>query len=134
MCPELGLAAVATLHFGKPMARIEQRVEVQMVGMRAAMTTVDLRRIRVFVFGEAERFGSCMIRSLSTLASALLGSSGLFRGQTILALLNAQRMRALPHRQSVTTILYNAAAAIGARYSFRRPIRNCVARQLGYLT
>jgi protein involved in polysaccharide export with SLBB domain len=74
--PELGPVAVAGMRFEELKARIEQRVNEQMIGTQAVVTMGDLRSIRVFVLGEAERPGSYTVSGLSTITNALFASGG----------------------------------------------------------
>ena len=76
MFPELGPVAVAGMRFEELKARIEQRVSEQMIGTQAVVTMGDLRSIRVFVLGEAERPGSYTVSGLSTITNALFASGG----------------------------------------------------------
>ena len=55
---------------------IEQRVSKQMIGSRVSVTIGDLRSIRVFVLGEAEKPGSYTVSGLSTMTNALFVSGG----------------------------------------------------------
>jgi protein involved in polysaccharide export with SLBB domain len=74
--PELGPVAVAGMRFEALKARIEQRVNEQMIGTQAVVTMGDLRSIRIFVLGEAERPGSYTVSGLSTITNALFASGG----------------------------------------------------------
>jgi protein involved in polysaccharide export with SLBB domain len=76
MFAELGPIAVAGLKFDAAKARIEARVSEQMIGTQAIVTLGDLRSIRVFVLGEAERPGSYTVSGLSTITNALFASGG----------------------------------------------------------
>jgi protein involved in polysaccharide export with SLBB domain len=76
MFPELGSIAVAGLKFDAAKARIESRVSEQMIGTQAIVSMGDLRSIRVFVLGEAERPGSYTVSGLSTVTNALFASGG----------------------------------------------------------
>jgi protein involved in polysaccharide export with SLBB domain len=55
---------------------IEQRVAQQLIGSRVSVTMGDLRSIRVFVLGEAEKPGSYTVSGLSTMTNALFVSGG----------------------------------------------------------
>jgi protein involved in polysaccharide export with SLBB domain len=90
MFPELGPVAVAGMRFEELKARIEQRVNEQMIGTQAVVTMGDLRSIRVFVLGEAERPGSYTVSGLSTITNALFASGGI---KTIGSLRNIQLKR-----------------------------------------
>ncbi len=74
--PELGPINVAGRSFDSVAADIEQRVERQMIGVRASVGMGDTRSIRVFVMGEARRPGSYTVSGLSTMTSALYASGG----------------------------------------------------------
>ncbi len=76
MFPELGPIPLAGMRFENAKARIEQRVNEQMIGTEAVVTIGDLRSIRVFVLGEAERPGSYTVSGLSTITNALFASGG----------------------------------------------------------
>ncbi len=90
MFPELGAIAVAGLRFDQAKARIEQKVSEQMIGTEAIVTLGDLRSIRVFVLGEAERPGSYTVSGLATVTNALFASGGV---KTIGSLRNIQLKR-----------------------------------------
>ncbi|MBP6106647.1 MAG: SLBB domain-containing protein [Steroidobacteraceae bacterium] len=76
MFPELGPIAVAGLKFDAAKARIEARVSEQMIGTQAVVAMSDLRSIRIFVLGEAERPGSYTVSGLATITNALFASGG----------------------------------------------------------
>jgi protein involved in polysaccharide export with SLBB domain len=76
MFPELGPIAVAGLRFEDAKARIEARVGEQMIGTQAVVSMGDLRSIRVYVLGEAERPGSFTVSSLATITNAIFVSGG----------------------------------------------------------
>ena len=76
MFPDLGPIAVAGLRFDAAKARIEARVSEQMIGTQAVVSMSDLRSIRIFVLGEAERPGSYTVSGLSTITNALFASGG----------------------------------------------------------
>jgi protein involved in polysaccharide export with SLBB domain len=106
MFPELGPVAVAGMRFEELKARIEQRVAEQMIGTQAVVTMGDLRSIRVFVLGEAERPGSYTVSGLSTITNALFASGGI---KTIGSLRNIQLKRngALVSRLDLYDLLLN---------------------------
>ena len=62
--------------FDAARAAIEQRVAQQMIGTRVSVTMGDLRSIRVFVLGDAEKPGSYTVSGLSTMTNALFVSGG----------------------------------------------------------
>lgn len=76
MFPELGPIVVGGLQFAEARAAIEARVGEQMIGTQAVVTMGDLRSIRVFVLGEAERPGSFTVSGLATMTNALFASGG----------------------------------------------------------
>jgi len=90
MFPELGPIAVSGLRFEAAKARIESRVADQMIGTQAVVTMGDLRSIRVFVLGEAERPGSYTVSGLATVTNALFASGGV---KTIGSLRNIELKR-----------------------------------------
>jgi polysaccharide export outer membrane protein len=74
--PKLGPINVGGLTFQNAQAVIEQRVSAQLIGSRVSVTMGDLRSIRVFVLGEAEKPGSYTVSGLSTMTNALFVSGG----------------------------------------------------------
>ncbi|HWJ06048.1 MAG TPA: SLBB domain-containing protein, partial [Steroidobacteraceae bacterium] len=76
MFPDLGPIAVSGMRFEEVRARIEARVNDQMIGTQAVVSMGDLRSIRVFVLGEAQRPGSYTVSGLSTITNALFVSGG----------------------------------------------------------
>ena len=102
----LGPIAVAGMRFDELKARIEQRVNEQMIGTQAVVTMGDLRSIRIFVLGEAERPGSYTVSGLSTITNALFASGGV---TTIGSLRNIQLKRngALVTRLDLYDLLLN---------------------------
>jgi protein involved in polysaccharide export with SLBB domain len=75
--PELGPLNVGGQSFVRVSADIEQRVERQMIGVRASVAMGDTRSIRVFVMGEANRPGTYTVSGLGTITSALYAAGGL---------------------------------------------------------
>jgi protein involved in polysaccharide export with SLBB domain len=75
--PELGPINVGGRSFESVAAELEQRVERQMIGVRASVSMGDMRSIRVFVMGEANRPGSYTVSGLSTISSALYAAGGI---------------------------------------------------------
>jgi polysaccharide biosynthesis/export protein len=75
--PELGPINVAGRAFERVASDLEQRVERQMIGVRASVSMGDTRSIRVFVMGEAARPGSYTVSGLATITSALYASGGI---------------------------------------------------------
>jgi polysaccharide biosynthesis/export protein len=76
MFPDLGPIAVSGLRFEEARSRIQARVNEQMIGTQAVVSMGDLRTIRVFVLGEAERPGSYTVSGLATITNALFVSGG----------------------------------------------------------
>ncbi len=74
--PKLGPILVSGMTFNEARETIEQRVAKQLIGTRVAVTMGDLRSIRVFVLGEAEKPGSYTVSGLSTMTNALFVSGG----------------------------------------------------------
>jgi polysaccharide biosynthesis/export protein len=74
--PKLGPIMVSNMSFDAARAAIERRVSEQLVGTRASVTMGDLRSIRVFVMGEAEKPGSYTVSGLSSMTNALFVSGG----------------------------------------------------------
>jgi protein involved in polysaccharide export with SLBB domain len=74
--PKLGPIMVSNMSFDAARAAIEHRMSEQLIGTRATVTMGDLRSIRVFVLGEAEKPGSYTVSGLSTMTNALLVSGG----------------------------------------------------------
>ena len=77
--PGIGPIPVAGLTFSQLVHQIQNRVQKQLIGMKASVTLGQLRSIRVFVLGDAERPGSYVVSGLSTLTNALLASGGIDR-------------------------------------------------------
>ena len=74
--PKLGPVMVSGMSFDAARAMIEQRVAKQLIGSHVSVTMGDLRSIRVFVLGEAEKPGSYTVSGLSTMTNALFVSGG----------------------------------------------------------
>src|SRR6266404_2017930 len=74
--PKLGPIMVSNMSFDRARATIEQRVTQQLIGSRVSVTMGDLRSIRVFVLGDAEKPGSYTVSGLSTMTNALFVSGG----------------------------------------------------------
>jgi len=88
--PKLGPIMVSGMSFDSARAQIEQRVAQQLIGTRVSVTMGDLRSIRVFVLGEAEKPGSYTVSGLSTMTNALFVSGGV---KTIGSLRNIELKR-----------------------------------------
>ena len=67
---------VSGMTFDEARETIEERVAKQLIGTRVSVTMGDLRSIRVFVLGEAEKPGSYTVSGLSTMTNALFVSGG----------------------------------------------------------
>jgi polysaccharide export outer membrane protein len=74
--PKLGPISVSGMGFDAARATLEHRVTQQLVGTQVSVTMGDLRSIRVFVLGEAEKPGSYTVSGLSTMTNALFVSGG----------------------------------------------------------
>lgn len=74
--PKLGPIMVSGMTFDAARETIAQRVSKQLIGTRVSVTMGDLRSIRVFVLGEAEKPGSYTVSGLSTMTNALFVSGG----------------------------------------------------------
>src|SRR6266481_5378694 len=74
--PKLGPIMVSNMSFDRARATIEQQVAQQLIGSRVSVTMGDLRSIRVFVLGDAEKPGSYTVSGLSTMTNALFVSGG----------------------------------------------------------
>jgi polysaccharide biosynthesis/export protein len=74
--PKLGPIEVSGMGFDAVRRVLEQRVEKQFIGTHLSVTMGDLRSIRVFVLGEAQKPGSYTVSGLSTMTNALFVSGG----------------------------------------------------------
>jgi polysaccharide export outer membrane protein len=74
--PKLGPINLSGLTFENARAAIEQRVSKQLIGSHVSVTMGNLRSIRVFVLGEAEKPGSYTVSGLSSMTNALFVSGG----------------------------------------------------------
>ena len=74
--PKIGPIMVSDMTFDAARETIEDRVGHQLIGTRVSVTMGDLRSIRVFVLGEAEKPGSYTVSGLSTMTNALFVSGG----------------------------------------------------------
>ena len=74
--PKLGPIMVSGMSFDRARAVIEQNVNEKLIGSRVSVTMGDLRSIRVFVLGEAQKPGSYTVSGLSTMTNALFVSGG----------------------------------------------------------
>ena len=74
--PKLGPIAVSGMGFDAAREVLTHRVSQQLMGTQVSVTMGDLRSIRVFVLGEAEKPGSYTVSGLSTMTNALFVSGG----------------------------------------------------------
>lgn len=74
--PELGPIEVGGISFNDARERIEERVEQQMIGVRANVSMGETRAIQVLVTGEARRQGSYTVSGMATMITALFASGG----------------------------------------------------------
>lgn len=74
--PELGPIQASGMSFDELRSEIEQRVNEQMIGVRASVTMGQLRSLRVFVVGDVLQPGSHSVSSMSTITGALFASGG----------------------------------------------------------
>jgi protein involved in polysaccharide export with SLBB domain len=77
--PELGPVTVAGLPFSEFREDLNQRVKEVLIGTQVSVTMGQLRTIRVFVLGDANRPGSYVVSSLATLSGVLYRSGGVSR-------------------------------------------------------
>jgi polysaccharide export outer membrane protein len=88
--PKLGPISVSGMGFDAARTALEHRVTQQLIGTQVSVTMGDLRSIRVFVLGEAEKPGSYTVSGLSTMTNALFVSGGV---KTIGSLRNIELKR-----------------------------------------
>jgi protein involved in polysaccharide export with SLBB domain len=88
--PKIGPVMVSGMTFDDVKQAIEARVSKQLIGTRVSVTMGELRSIRVFVLGEANKPGSYTVSGLSTMTNALFVSGGV---KTIGSLRNIQLKR-----------------------------------------
>ena len=74
--PKLGPILVSGMAFDAARKAIEQHVAKQLIGTQVSVTMADLRTIRIFVLGEAQKPGSYAVSGLSTMTNALFVSGG----------------------------------------------------------
>ncbi len=74
--PGIGPVPVAGLRFPELKDNLMQRVEQQLIGVRATVSLGPLRSIRIFVLGDVQQPGSYTVSGLSTMTNALLVSGG----------------------------------------------------------
>jgi polysaccharide export outer membrane protein len=88
--PKLGPISVSGMGFDAAREALEHRVSQQLIGTQVSVTMGDLRSIRVFVLGEAQKPGSYTVSGLSTMTNALFVSGGV---KTIGSLRNIELKR-----------------------------------------
>ena len=77
--PEIGPMTVAGLPFSEFREDVNRRVKEMLIGTQVSVTMGQLRTIRVFVLGDANRPGSYVVESLATISNALYRSGGISR-------------------------------------------------------
>ena len=77
--PEIGPVTVAGLRFSEFREDINRRVKEMLIGTQVSVSMGQLRTIRIFVLGDANRPGSYVVDSLATISSALYRSGGISR-------------------------------------------------------
>lgn len=77
--PDLGPITVAGLPFSEFREDLNHRVKEMLIGTQVSVSMGQLRTIRVFVLGDANRPGSYVVSSLATISSALYQSGGISR-------------------------------------------------------
>ena len=75
--PGIGPISVAGLTFENLSQQLHERINRQMIGVKASISMGALRSIRVFVLGDAHRPGSYTVSALSTMTNALFVSGGI---------------------------------------------------------
>ena len=75
--PKLGPISIGGMSYERARSTIESRVRQQLLGTRVSVAMGDLRAIRVYVLGEAEKPGSYLVSGLSTMTNALFVSGGI---------------------------------------------------------
>jgi protein involved in polysaccharide export with SLBB domain len=74
--PKIGPVMVSGMTFDAARNAIQEQVSKQLIGSRVSVTMGELRSIRVFVLGDANRPGSYTVSGLSTITNALFVSGG----------------------------------------------------------
>ncbi len=75
--PELGPINVTGIQFSEFRTDITRRVNEMLIGTQASVTMGQLKAIRIFVLGDANRPGSFVVGGLATISSALYRSGGI---------------------------------------------------------
>ena len=74
---KIGPVVVAGMTFSEVKQAIDDRFSTQMIGVKTSVSMGELRSVRVFILGEANRSGSYTVSSLSTITNALFVSGGI---------------------------------------------------------
>jgi polysaccharide export outer membrane protein len=77
MIPEVGPLQVSGVSFQQLREMIDQAVKERALGINVITTLGELRSVRVFILGEANRPGSYTVSALSTITNALFVSGGI---------------------------------------------------------
>jgi len=75
--PELGPINVAGIPFSEFRADVNRRVSEMLIGTQVSISMGQLKTMRVFVLGDANRPGSYVVNALATISSALYRSGGI---------------------------------------------------------
>src|SRR5882672_1724117 len=75
--PDLGPITVSGLTYAQVRDLLTQRVNEQMIGVRASITLGELRSMRIFVLGDVERPNSYTVSGLTTITNALFAGGGI---------------------------------------------------------
>lgn len=75
--PELGPIHVAGLSFQELKVMMNEEVKQRTIGLSVITTLGELRSVRIFILGEANRPGSYTVSALSTITNALFVSGGI---------------------------------------------------------
>ena len=75
--PRLGPVSVTGMSFAEFRADVARRVTEMLIGTQVSVTMGQLRTIRVFVLGDAERPGSYVVSSLATASTAIYAAGGI---------------------------------------------------------
>ncbi|NNF67437.1 MAG: hypothetical protein HKM98_08000 [Gammaproteobacteria bacterium] len=74
--PSIGPISVKGLSFSAMREELQTRIRGQMIGVESSIALGELRSIRIFVLGDAQRPGSYTVSGLSTITNALFLSGG----------------------------------------------------------
>lgn len=75
--PEFGVLSISGMSFSDASNLIIDKIQKKNIGQIAHVTMGELRSIRIFILGEANRPGSYTVSALSTLTNALFVSGGI---------------------------------------------------------